>query len=642
MTIGKKLGFSFNLLCLVIGVIGFLAISETRKMQRVTASLDEILEVRANVRLSALKHLEWIKALDSYIILGEGFEGELEGEKCEFAKWYDGLSPEITSLLGKSLKKIDKPHRKLHSLAKEIIRLREQSKDQEANEVYAMITKLSSEIETKSEDIRQNILNPRIEALKRDLVIITIRQKLFIVGGFFLVITIAIIVWYLLNKSIGLPLKKISVFTSEIIQKEDFTRRLEIDSHDEIAVLSENLNLLLEEVEQRKKELENVSMEMALGLSESFEVLRRIGQGDPGARISCLSKNKLVKKLMEVVNQTGDDIQKIIEDTQELALGLSEAFEVLKRVAKADFSVKMAENSENEFVAKLSEVVNQTVAGILEFNLDLEKKVTERTEEVKAKSIELERTVCELREVNKELDDFVYTASHDLKEPLRGLETFSKFILEDYKDNLDNQGKDYLKRISAGANRMRNLIDDLLSLSRITRTKRPYVSINTTEIAREAAKRLEPIIMERNCKLQIREDMPIIYGDKVKLVEVFYNLILNAIKYNDKEKPSIKIDCPVPQPSDAVIVWVKDNGIGIDVKYFEEIFKIFKRLHTQEEYGGGTGAGLAIVKRIIDEHNGKIWVESELTKGSKFYISLPRAVSREEVGSGQEREDTLL
>ncbi|MFH0774574.1 MAG: ATP-binding protein [bacterium] len=259
----------------------------------------------------------------------------------------------------------------------------------------------------------------------------------------------------------------------------------------------------------------------------------------------------------------------------------------------------------------------------------LEKRVEERTGEVRTKSYELEKAVDELKEVNRELDSFVYTASHDLKEPLRGIENFSKFLLQDYWDKIDDQGKNYLQRISGGANRMKNLIDDLLTLSRITRTKRPYTSCDVGEIAKESARRIESINEEKGVQLRIREDLPFIYGDKIKLLEVFYNLISNAIKYNDKEKPIIEIDCPIPQPKDEVIIWVKDNGIGIDNRYYDEIFKIFKRLHTQQEYGGGTGAGLAIVKRIIEEHNGRIWVESELSKGSKFYISIPKIVNHE-------------
>ncbi|MDI6751892.1 MAG: ATP-binding protein [bacterium] len=314
---------------------------------------------------------------------------------------------------------------------------------------------------------------------------------------------------------------------------------------------------------------------------------------------------------------------------------LADSFNVMAKDMKLFLEKErgFAENERNkakelqalaERLSEKTEALERAKLELEEWSKTLEERVEEKIEEVRTKSIELEKTVDELKEVNKELDGFVYTASHDLKEPLRGIESFSKFLLADYWDKIDDQAKNYLQRISVGANRMKNLIDDLLALSRITRTKRPHASIDAKEIVAEATKRLESTLEERGVSLKIREDLPIIYGDKVKLVEVFYNLILNAIKYNDKEKPIIEIDCPIPQPNNEIIIWVKDNGIGIEARYYDEIFKIFKRLHTREEYGGGTGAGLAIVKKIIEEHNGKIWVESELAKGSKFYISLPK------------------
>ena len=334
--------------------------------------------------------------------------------------------------------------------------------------------------------------------------------------------------------------------------------------------------------------------------------------------------------------KTGDELEELADSFNKMSSDLKKYIDELQRTtAEKEMLAKEKERKEKEELVRwnkiLEEKVEERTREIEKWSRTLENRVEKGTEEIRKKSEEVEMAMDELKELNKELDSFVYTASHDLKEPLRGIETFSKFLLADYGNNLDDQGKDYLKRISAGANRMKNLIDDLLIFSRITRAKRPFASINTREILREATKRLESIITERNVELKIREDLPIIYGDEVKIVEVFYNLLSNAIKYNDREKPIIEIDCPIPQPKDEVIIWVKDNGIGIDNRYYDEIFKIFKRLHIREEYGGGTGAGLAIVKRIIEEHNGRIWVESELSRGSKFYISIPKAV-----GSKQE------
>ena len=284
-------------------------------------------------------------------------------------------------------------------------------------------------------------------------------------------------------------------------------------------------------------------------------------------------------------------------------------------------------------IQKLKIGFNEMAIKLKESYTILEEKVKERTKKLEKEIFErkkaeedLIRSNADIEAVNRELDSFVYTASHDLKEPLRSIFSFSRFILDDYWDKLDDEGKDYLKRISASSSRMKNLIDGMLAFSRITRSKEKlYESIDTHELVREALKRLEPIVEERGVKLKIRDDLPFVYGNKTKLTEVFYNLISNSIKYNDKESPIVEIDCPIPQPKkDEVVVYVKDNGIGIRKEYYDEIFKIFRRLHSHDEYGGGTGAGLAIVKRIIDDHNGKIWMESKVGEGTKFYINFPK------------------
>ena len=254
----------------------------------------------------------------------------------------------------------------------------------------------------------------------------------------------------------------------------------------------------------------------------------------------------------------------------------------------------------------------------------LEQKVYERTQELEEANIKLKTRAEELEAVNKELESFTHSASHDLKEPLRGIQSFSQFLLEDYADKLDETGKNYLKRLSASANRMKSLIDDLLALSRISRIKNPYTSVDANKLVKEVLKQLKPIIEEKNVKVEIDDELPFIYCDEVKIKEVFHNLISNAVKYNVQKQPRIEIGIEerlVDGISQSVF-FVKDNGIGIEEKYFEEIFGIFKRLHLKDEYGGGTGAGLAIVKRVITDHGGHVWVKSTPGQGSTFYFSI--------------------
>ncbi len=247
---------------------------------------------------------------------------------------------------------------------------------------------------------------------------------------------------------------------------------------------------------------------------------------------------------------------------------------------------------------------------------------------LEAKKDELEEQKRLLEQANKELDSFVYTASHDLRAPLRGVSSFTSFLEEDYKDKLDEEGKDYLREIREGANRMNQLIEDLLKLSRISRIKNPYEDVDMNALIDSVIKRIGFDVKEKKVDLNVQGNMPIVRCDRIKMNEAFQNLINNAVKFsskNNKEKPRVEIG--YADAGEFHKFYVKDNGIGIDPKYHDEIFDIFRRLHTAEEYEG-TGAGLSVVKRIVDDHGGNIWVESEVGKGATFYFTIPRDVSK--------------
>lgn len=231
-----------------------------------------------------------------------------------------------------------------------------------------------------------------------------------------------------------------------------------------------------------------------------------------------------------------------------------------------------------------------------------------------------------LESVNEELEAFTYTAAHDLKEPLRAIEIFSQFILEDYSDKFDNKAKDYFNRIIANTERMTKLIESLLAISRISKEYIPYTMVNSKKLVENAVKRLEAIIIEKKAKINIPDKLPVILCN-TKFEEVFYNVIYNAVKYNDNPEPVVEVgvlnERQQTNDEEFIVFYVRDNGIGIKKEYFERIFNIFERLHEHEAYGGGAGAGLAIVKKIIGEHKGKIWVESEQGKGSTFFFIIP-------------------
>ncbi len=235
----------------------------------------------------------------------------------------------------------------------------------------------------------------------------------------------------------------------------------------------------------------------------------------------------------------------------------------------------------------------------------------------------LERSLQEktqrLEEKNRQLEEFTRVVSHDLKEPLRTMSAFSQYLLEDYADKLDDEGKDYLHRIHRASLRMRNLIDDLLRLSSIgTRPEtleKVYLSEVFEQIKEDMKARLE------NVELRLPKTMPIIIANRTRMVELFSNLISNAIKYNDK--PLKRIEIGWSHQGEFYRFYVRDNGIGIEEQYREKIFELFERLNPRGDDYESTGAGLTICKRIVEEYGGRIWVESQVGEGSTFYFTLP-------------------
>lgn len=228
--------------------------------------------------------------------------------------------------------------------------------------------------------------------------------------------------------------------------------------------------------------------------------------------------------------------------------------------------------------------------------------------------------IAALSHSNQELDDFAYIASHDLKEPLRGLSNNAMFLREDFGDVLGAAGGKRLARIAYLCGRMDRLVNDLLYFARLGRQELAIRKTDLNDVIADIALTLESTLEEANAKIIVAEPLPVIVCDTTRITEVFRNLVSNAIKYNDKAEKRIEIGCGVAERGR--IYHVRDNGIGIDREFHQDVFRIFKRLNEEDDKVKGTGVGLTFVKKIIERHGGEIWIESEPGHGSTFFFSL--------------------
>jgi two-component system, chemotaxis family, sensor kinase Cph1 len=330
--------------------------------------------------------------------------------------------------------------------------------------------------------------------------------------------------------------------------------------------------------------------------------------------ITKLQRNFIIwfrPEVIQTVNWGGEpDKQKNIDEDGNLTLSPRKSFEKWEEIVK----LKSLPWQKHEIEAVLE--LRSVIVGI-----------------ILKKADELALINEQLQESNNELDAFAYIASHDLKEPLRGIHNYANFLLEDYRHQLDEDGIYKLDILMELTTRMENLINALLHFSRLSRADLKRTTINLKDLVENVFNILKISQPDSQINIQIAKDFPIIEADKVLVEEIYTNLMSNAIKYNEQMEKQIQIGWIIGKPQWSLIdhpcfqqnipiFYVRDNGIGIREKHLDTIFRIFKRLHEQEQYGGGTGAGLTIVKKIVERHGGQIWLESKLKAGTTFYFTL--------------------
>jgi light-regulated signal transduction histidine kinase (bacteriophytochrome) len=249
---------------------------------------------------------------------------------------------------------------------------------------------------------------------------------------------------------------------------------------------------------------------------------------------------------------------------------------------------------------------------VRQLNRDLEARVLARTADIEVANRELESA-------NRDLEAFTYSVSHDLRTPLRAISGSARILADEEADRLDVEGRQHLRRVREGAATMASLVDDLLAFSRLGRRRVHKRSVDPGGIAREALGELVDERRGRDVEI-VLEELPPCQADPGLLKIVYVNLLSNALKYTRGRDHAV-IEIGAERSSGVAVYFVKDNGVGFDMRYSEKLFAVFQRLHSGEVYEG-TGVGLATVHRIIDRHGGRIWAQAELDRGATFFFEI--------------------
>lgn len=316
--------------------------------------------------------------------------------------------------------------------------------------------------------------------------------------------------------------------------------------------------------------------------------------------------------------------------SRSFSTALLRLYDGVKEVSHGNFTKKVHVTSQDE-IGGLADAFNAMTKKIDSTHKKLTCEIGNRLKIEK----ELENKNAKLKTSNDELDNFAYIVSHDLREPLRGINNYAHFVMEDYQALLDEPGREKLQTIQKLTHRLESQINDVLLYSRIGRQSLAFKIVNLSEVISQVLDTINFSIMEKNIHIDVKKNFPAVRCDTNKIYDLFFNLISNAVKYADDNKTNrwIKIGFKAHHPEFGAvspIFYVQDNGIGIREKHIHLIFNFFKRLHGKDKFGGGTGAGLTIAKKIVENHGGRIMAESIFKQGTVFYFTLTTGEASDE------------
>lgn len=439
-------------------------------------------------------------------------------------------------------------------------------------------------------------------------------------------VLVALLVSHWIEKRISGPILELVSTANAIAADKNYSLRTGVKSADEIGKLAGAFDGMLEQIEIQTE-----------GIRQREQDLRELADAMPQMVWSVMADGSLGYVNRQLVEYTGmaandvktwswgvglhpEDLERCVEGwTTALRTGHPYHDECrMRRASDGAYrwhlarAVPVHDRSGRivQWFATCTDIDAQKKAetDIRELNAELEKRVEERT--------------AQLTAVNRELEAFTYSVSHDLRAPLRAVDGFSRILQEDYDDKLDDEGRRILKVIRESSQEMGRLIDDLLAFSHLGRREIQGQDTDMNKLAREVVEELcADAPPEHRTEIEVRS-LPIVRCDRSLVRQVWVNLISNAIKFSAKaEHPRVEIGA---YPSaEGYVCYVSDNGAGFDMKYYDKLFGVFQRLHSSQDFPG-TGVGLAIVQRVVSKHGGRVWAEGEVNRGAKFFFMLPK------------------
>lgn len=459
-----------------------------------------------------------------------------------------------------------------------------------------------------------------------------INDKIRIAGLLFFVgILLALFISLIFQSGISNPIFNLVYTMQEVTQSGNYKKRAPVKGTDEVNTLSKEFNTMLEEIEKREKHIKQRTFELELANIKFQNLI----QSAPDAIVTIDQKSVISNWNSEAVKMFGwnenEAVGKSLTETiipEEYREAHSHGMERFLNTGKATVM-----NRPIELVAlkkdgtifpielKISSYIFNGTLVFIGFIRDIrERKKTEQ--KILMLNQELENKISELEISNREMESFSYSVSHDLRAPIRAINGFSKLLEKQYAPKFDEEGKSLLGTITGEAIRMGQLIDDLLAFSRLGKKEIQKSKVNMTDLANEVINETLRIQEHgHNAKITL-DNLPDAACDRGLIKQVFVNLIGNALKYSS-QNPNPTIHIGSNSEKNTTVYYVRDNGVGFDMKFYDKLFGVFQRLHNPQEFSG-TGIGLAIVKRIIVRHGGKVWAEGIVNNGATFYFSLPR------------------